>query len=253
MLRLFGWFRKKTPQSSETAATAATTRTHTPIKHPAKKHSKPAGVPSVLSVDLHVLGNLMSDAPLTLDGSVEGHVIGTQVTIGMQGRIQGDIEAELVHVYGKIHGIIRADVVYLHDKCHFDGIIIHDTLHIDDGAHVDGKFKRKSASGAKDTTKRGQKETDEEEDKTAAINLLENMTLVDASTDTAATPGTTASKRKAEAAPSQGTKRPAKTTKSAAKTAAASRPATKLAAQDAAKPSASTGSRTKRPPRDAKA
>lgn len=100
------------------------------------------GVPSVISSDLHILGNLISEGLIDVDGSVEGNVKGELVTIRTNGKVNGDVVAEAVHVYGEVHGLIRARAVHLYSSCHVEGVIMYQSLSVEDGAFVDGKFKR---------------------------------------------------------------------------------------------------------------
>ena len=104
------------------------------------------GVPSVISTDLHILGNLISDGLIDIDGSVEGNVKGDQVTVRPNGRVSGDVVAECVHIYGTVYGLIRAQAVHLYSSCHVEGVIIHQSLSVEDGAFIDAKFKRQDKS-----------------------------------------------------------------------------------------------------------
>ncbi len=54
--------------------------------------------PSVISSDMHVLGNLMSEGAIDIDGKIEGNVKSAMVTIRKNGRVQGDVIAEVVHI-----------------------------------------------------------------------------------------------------------------------------------------------------------
>jgi len=99
------------------------------------------GVPSVISADMHILGNMMSEGHVDVDGSIEGNVKAEQVTVRANGKVKGDITAQTVHVYGEVRGLIRAHGVHLYSSCHVEGVIIHQSLSIEDGAFVDGKFK----------------------------------------------------------------------------------------------------------------
>ena len=100
------------------------------------------GAPSILSADMHILGNLVSEGAIDIDGSIEGNVKGNQVTVRAQGKITGDITAEVVHVYGQVRGLIRAHAVHLYASSHVEGVIMYHSLTVEDGAFVDGKFKR---------------------------------------------------------------------------------------------------------------
>ncbi len=99
-------------------------------------------VPTVLSCDLHILGNLSSEGMVDVDGSIEGNVKAEHVSIRTNGKVIGDVVAEQVHVYGTVRGLIRAHAVHLYASCHVEGVIIHQSLSVEDGAFVDGKFKR---------------------------------------------------------------------------------------------------------------
>lgn len=99
-------------------------------------------VPSLLGQDMHIIGNIVSGGVVEFDGNMQGNIKCQQLTIRRKGEIKGDVYAEIVHVYGKVSGLIRARVVQLYASCHVEGIIMHETLSIEDGAFVDGKFKR---------------------------------------------------------------------------------------------------------------
>jgi cytoskeletal protein CcmA (bactofilin family) len=113
-------------------------KTETAILNNAPK--KP--VPSVISSELHILGNLISEGHVDIDGSVEGNVKAEQATIRPNGKVAGDVVAESVHVYGEVRGLIRATSVHLYSSCRVEGVIMHQSLTVEDGAFIDAKFKR---------------------------------------------------------------------------------------------------------------
>jgi cytoskeletal protein CcmA (bactofilin family) len=98
--------------------------------------------PSVIAADLNVLGNLISDGVLDIDGKIDGNVRCHTASVRPNGRVHGDIMAEIVHVYGTVEGIIKAKTVMLYSTAKVVGTIMHESLSIEDGAFVDGKFKR---------------------------------------------------------------------------------------------------------------
>lgn len=99
-------------------------------------------VPSIISSDLNILGNLISEGLVDIDGCIEGNVKADQVTIRPNGKVRGDVAANLVHIYGEVHGIIRASSVFLYSSCRIHGIVVHQSLSVEDGAFIDGKLKR---------------------------------------------------------------------------------------------------------------
>lgn len=98
--------------------------------------------PTVISSDVNILGNLISDGTLDIDGKVHGNVKCKNVTIRRNARIIGDVVAENVQVFGEVTGMIKATEISLFATCRVEGVIIHESLTIEDGAFVDGQFKR---------------------------------------------------------------------------------------------------------------
>lgn len=143
------------------------------------KKDKPVSLrnapPSIISADMNILGNLISDGTIDIDGRVEGNVKAHHVTVRAGGRIHGDLHADVAQVYGQVRGVVRAREAHLYASCHVEGTIMHETLSVEDGAFIDGKFKRsdKLAPSAIHTS---QDEDDEAEE--AVPNLLENIRLI---------------------------------------------------------------------------
>jgi cytoskeletal protein CcmA (bactofilin family) len=120
----------------------------TPTKiHPTAEPSKPSSrksgnIPSIISSDMKILGNIISDGVVDIDGVVEGNVKCHTATVRNNGHIKGDVIAESVQVYGKIQGLIKARNVHFFNGCRAEGVIMHESITIEDGAFVDGRFKR---------------------------------------------------------------------------------------------------------------
>lgn len=101
-----------------------------------------SGIPSIISSDLRVLGNIVSEGMVDIDGVIEGNVKCHTATVRNNGHIKGDVVAETVHVYGKVQGLIKARNVHFFRGCRAEGVIMHESITIEDGAFVDGRFKR---------------------------------------------------------------------------------------------------------------
>jgi len=97
---------------------------------------------SVVASNMNVLGNIVSDGILDIDGQVDGNVRGHSVTVRPDGRIRGDLVATEVFVHGTVDGLIKAENVTLFASAHVRGTIMHESITIEDGAKVDGKLKR---------------------------------------------------------------------------------------------------------------
>lgn len=97
---------------------------------------------SVIAANMNVLGNIVSDGILDIDGQVDGNVRGHSVTVRPDGRIRGDLVAQEVFIHGTVDGLIKAENVTLFESAHVRGTIMHESITIEDGAKVDGKLKR---------------------------------------------------------------------------------------------------------------
>lgn len=98
--------------------------------------------PSVVSSDMNVLGHVISDGHIDINGRVEGNVKCRSVTLRENGIVVGDVIADTVQIYGEVEGLVKASDVSLFETARVTGTIMHESLSIEDGAFVDGKFKR---------------------------------------------------------------------------------------------------------------
>ncbi len=98
--------------------------------------------PSVISADMNVLGSIISDGFIDIDGKVDGNVKCASAIIRANGMVKGDVVADSVQIYGHVEGLVKAETVNLYHTAHVIGTIMHASLTIEDGAFVDGKFKR---------------------------------------------------------------------------------------------------------------
>jgi cytoskeletal protein CcmA (bactofilin family) len=114
----------------------------TPRPAPKTVLGKKGMAPSVLAADLHILGNLIGDGVIDIDGKIDGNVRAHTVSIRANGCVRGDIIAEIVHVHGEVDGTIKAKSVSLHSTARVVGMVMHEALSIEDGAFVDGQCKR---------------------------------------------------------------------------------------------------------------
>ena len=131
--------------------------------------SKKESAPSIITREMHMLGNIISDGVVDFDGTLDGNIRCNIFTLRNTGAVKGEIVASNVYIYGKVKGLIRAKNVHLYASCNVEGIIMHEAITIEDGAFVDGKFKRTDRVL-----------TDEEEGETAATSSEEDNTVPEA-------------------------------------------------------------------------
>lgn len=111
---------------------------------PSSKKSTPmrvAGVPSIISADVVMRGNINSSGEIQFDGSLEGDIKASTLIVGEKASVKGEIVCEFVTVRGRVEGGIRAKQVSLAATAHIVGDILHSSLSVENGAHFDGNCR----------------------------------------------------------------------------------------------------------------
>ncbi|MEQ8178272.1 MAG: polymer-forming cytoskeletal protein [Amphiplicatus sp.] len=118
---------------------------------------KTAGVPSIISADVVMRGNINSSGEIQFDGSLEGDVKASSLIIGEKASVKGEVVCESVTVRGRVEGGIRAKSVSLAATAHIQGDILHSSLSVESGAHFEGNCRHSddplSEASAKDFRK----------------------------------------------------------------------------------------------------
>jgi len=114
--------------------------------------STAAVAPSIISANLHIVGNLKTEGEVQVDGMIDGDVSSRALTIGQKAQVNGEIVAEEIEVRGSVEGRIRARSVKLSKTAHVVGDIIHEILSVESGAYIEGQLQR--ADKAKQDAKR---------------------------------------------------------------------------------------------------
>lgn len=99
-------------------------------------------IPSIISQSLHIVGDLVSEGDVQVDGIVEGDVSARSVTVSEGAAIKGEIKAESVVIRGAVEGQITANQVELGRTAEVSGDILHVELSIDTGAFLEGHCRR---------------------------------------------------------------------------------------------------------------
>jgi cytoskeletal protein CcmA (bactofilin family) len=110
-----------------------------PLVQPARKASS---VPSIISADLRIEGNLFSDGDLQIDGVVQGDILTNSLTLGEGAEVNGTIRADSVRICGTVNGKVEAKSVTLAKTALLNGDVVHETLAVEAGASIDGHLRR---------------------------------------------------------------------------------------------------------------
>jgi cytoskeletal protein CcmA (bactofilin family) len=105
--------------------------------------------PSIIGTNCSLAGDITSDGEVHVDGKVVGDVRCATLVIGEEGGVTGEISAETVRVLGAVTGQITARAVELAKTARITGDITHETLAVEAGAFVEGRFNRLPPEGAK--------------------------------------------------------------------------------------------------------
>ena len=104
---------------------------------------------SVLGADVAIKGNVEASADLHVDGVVEGDLVCTSLVQGESSRVEGSINADSARLAGTIKGTINVRELVILKSARIDGDVHYETLTIEQGANVNGRFAPDAAKAAK--------------------------------------------------------------------------------------------------------
>lgn len=110
--------------------------------HETPRPSVKVGIPSIISADLRITGDLVCSGDVQIDGWVEGDIQSRNITIGEGATVQGALQAESVRICGLVNGAVHADMVVLEKTSRVTGDILHKSLAIEQGAYLEGMCRR---------------------------------------------------------------------------------------------------------------
>jgi len=128
--------------------------------------------PSIISADLHIVGDINGDGELHVDGRVDGNIRCENLTIGKTGQIQGKIVATTLRLLGKITGTVRARTVSMAKTAHMIGDVAHEQIDVEAGALVDGLYKHLAPEDFEQRAQRFKEVSPPERLKTAITRTL---------------------------------------------------------------------------------
>jgi cytoskeletal protein CcmA (bactofilin family) len=96
---------------------------------------------SFIAGGVRIKGELDCPGEIRIDGSVEGDIRTSRITVGETAIVKGNVVAETALVEGTVTGQIRAKSVVLARTAKVTGDVFHTTLTIEPGAAVDGRYR----------------------------------------------------------------------------------------------------------------
>lgn len=101
---------------------------------------------SVIGPDVTIKGDIEASADLHVDGKVVGDVTCASLVQGEKSLIEGAIMAERARLSGHVKGTINARELVVLKSARIEGDVTYETLTIEQGAAVNGRFAPKDAS-----------------------------------------------------------------------------------------------------------
>ncbi len=101
---------------------------------------------SVLGTDVTITGDIEASADLHVDGTVKGDLSCSSLVQGEGSRIEGNIKAGSARLSGSVKGTITARELVILKSAKIEGDVSYETLTIEQGAAVDGRFAPKGAA-----------------------------------------------------------------------------------------------------------
>ncbi len=134
-----------TPPPTPPAAPVAPAVESSPARTAAS--APPGSKVSVLGPSLRFKGDLVADEDLVVQGQIEGSILHTRsLTIGAQGRMQGDIKARRITVEGTVDGDLYAlDSVVLRAGAIVRGNVFANKVSVAEGAKFSGRIDMDNA------------------------------------------------------------------------------------------------------------
>lgn len=107
---------------------------------------------SVIGADVTIRGDIEASADLHVDGAVEGDLACTSLVQGESSRIEGAINADAARLSGTVKGTITVRDLVILRSARIDGDVHYETLTIEQGANVNGRFAPDALKAAKGTS-----------------------------------------------------------------------------------------------------
>lgn len=110
-----------------------------------RNNSKAVPVPTIISENTMVKGDIVSDGIIHIDGQVEGDIRCSELIIGIKGAVKGCVIAKDMQLYGALSGKAMVDTLFVSKNAKLIGDATHNSIAIEPGAYIDGHCMRSGA------------------------------------------------------------------------------------------------------------
>lgn len=105
-----------------------------------------SGLPSIISKDTTITGNIASPGTIQIEGKVIGDIECHELALGEGGEIRGQTKCEVAVIHGTVTGELQVANVAIAASATISGDIIHENISIEAHARVEGQLVRRDTS-----------------------------------------------------------------------------------------------------------
>ena len=109
------------------------------------KNDNSLPVPTIVSTNTTIKGDILSEGILQIDGHVEGDITCAELVIGVKGSVAGTITVQNMQLYGTLRGKALVDNLFVSKTAKLIGDATHNSIAIEPGAYIDGHCMRSGA------------------------------------------------------------------------------------------------------------
>ena len=106
------------------------------------KNNNSVPVPTIVSENTRVNGDIISNTILHIDGHVEGDISCDELVIGVKGVVEGSVTAKSLQLFGTLNGRVSAENIFIAKSAKLIGDATHVSIAIEPGAFIDGRCMR---------------------------------------------------------------------------------------------------------------
>lgn len=129
----------------DTASNTRNTEQDTPAAPAPEARTRAArGTPATIGSSIKIKGDVTGDEDLVIEGQVEGNISlkGHNVTIGKNGKIMANIQANLIVIEGDLQGDLNGEEkVIIRETANVQGNIVSPRVNLEDGAMFKGSIE----------------------------------------------------------------------------------------------------------------
>jgi cytoskeletal protein CcmA (bactofilin family) len=109
----------------------------------------PSGLPSIVSKDTTITGNVASPGTIQVEGTVIGDIECHELALGETGEVRGQVKCEVADIHGTVNGELQVTNVSVAASATICGDIVHENISIEAHARVEGRLVRRDTQETK--------------------------------------------------------------------------------------------------------